>query len=412
MSGSKYLLVIGHVWPEPSSSAAGSRMMQLLQFFLNRGFQISFGSVTGKSPHAANLEALGIKSLSLKLNDSSFDELLLKLQPDMVMFDRFMTEEQFGWRVTAHAPAALRILDTEDLHFLRKARQAVLDKENMPSPDLFHTETAKREVASIYRCDISLIISRTELFLLQKSFKVPDNLLFYLPFMIDSDLETNTPGYTQRQHFVSIGNFKHPPNWDAVLQLKQNIWPLIRRKLPMAELHIYGAYPGSKVFALHDPGKGFLIKGRADSAVEMMKAYRVLLAPLRFGAGLKGKFVDAMQAGTPNITTEVGAEGMEGKTAWNGAIQNEPEIFAEAAVELYTDASKWKAAQERGFCLLREKFSRKDHQDRFEGILNYLLGRLQSHRASNFTGKMLNHHSMASTKYLAKYIEAKKNKTQ
>src|SRR5699024_1610660 len=126
-------------------------------------------------------------------------------------------------------------------------------------------------------------------------FQVDKNLLHYLPFMLDSvdeNIIQHWPLFEDRNHFVTIGNFRHPPNWDAVLYLKNEIWPNIRRKLPKAELHVYGAYPSEKVNALHQPAEGFKIMGRAQSAEAVVRKAKVSLAPLRFGAGLKGKLVE------------------------------------------------------------------------------------------------------------------------
>ncbi len=117
------LLIIGYVWPEPTSSAAGTRMMQLIDFFKNENYQVIFGTTARETENKADLAALGVKTEKIKLNDPEFDDLLKKLMPEMVLFDRFMMEEQFGWRVDNICPNAIKILDTEDLHFLRKARQ-------------------------------------------------------------------------------------------------------------------------------------------------------------------------------------------------------------------------------------------------------------------------------------------------
>src|SRR5690606_41364128 len=95
----KKLLIIGFVWPEPKSSAAGSRMMQLIETFQGQNYQITFASACAKTENAFNLETIGIEQITIELNNSSFDAFINKLHPDIVVFDRFMTEEQFGWRV-------------------------------------------------------------------------------------------------------------------------------------------------------------------------------------------------------------------------------------------------------------------------------------------------------------------------
>jgi len=158
----KTLLIIGHTFPEPSTTAAGTRIMQLIKMFDEEGYEIIFASSAIASEKAADLNSVGIRVETIKLNNPGFDELLTRLDPDVVIFDRYITEEQFGWRVAEQCPGALRVLDTEDLHFLRKAReQAVKDGIPVAGANLF-TNTAKRELASILRSDLSLIISEAE----------------------------------------------------------------------------------------------------------------------------------------------------------------------------------------------------------------------------------------------------------
>ena len=123
MSNQKKLLIIGKVWPEPKSSAAGIRMVQLIKLFQGDGWQITFSSSASKSEYSFNLDEIGVSEQSIRMNDSLFDDFVSELQPDVVLFDRFMIEEQFGWRVVENCPDALRILDTIDLHSLRLARQ-------------------------------------------------------------------------------------------------------------------------------------------------------------------------------------------------------------------------------------------------------------------------------------------------
>ncbi len=405
----QHILIIGKVWPEPSSSAAGSRTLQLINLFLEQNWQVSFACAASESDYSFDLKSLGISTLHIVLNDSSFDDLVKNMQPHMVLFDRFTSEEQFGWRVAQNCPNALRILDTIDLHCLRLARQEAIKQNRDFSLLDLNSDFAKREIASIYRSDVSLMISDYEMDLLINHFKIDNSLLHYVPFLLDPILKKDNqwPSFSEREHFLSIGNFLHEPNWDAVLFLKQFIWPLIRKQLPKAEIHIYGAYPSKKVFDLNNLKEGFLIKGRADSLERVMKKTKVCLAPLRFGAGIKGKLIDAMQFGVPSVTTDIGAESMHGEFPWNGIIANQPHKFAEAAVELYTNEIKWQQAGENGAQILNNFFLKSNHSDLLIDKLLFLKNQLKSHRLSNFIGEMLMHHTVMGTKYMSLWIEAK-----
>ena len=408
MNRTKKLLIIGKVWPEPISSAAGSRMMELIDLFQCGGYDITFATSASDSSFAADPDEFGVDRASIEMNSSTFNDFVKELQPDAVMFDRFMTEEQFGWRVAEECPDAVRILDTEDLHCLRAARQNAWKNGKEFTPDmLLDEEVARREIASIYRCDLSLIISEVEFERLQNQFKVPADLLYYLPFMLDDFPDKSTVSFEERSDFISIGNFLHEPNWNAVQWLKEEIWPLIRNQLPSTKLNIYGAYPTQKVHQLHNPKEGFLVHGRAESAEEVISHARVLLAPLRFGAGLKGKLADAMKFGTPSVTTSIGSEGISGSKEWPGAVMDDSEQFAIATVELYQNRDEWMKLQKRGFQLLKQKFDKAMFADDFLNRLNALHKNLKNHRQKNFTGSMLMHHVQQGNKYMSKWIEEK-----
>lgn len=226
------LLIISSVWVEPNSSAAGSRILQLIRFFLSQNYSIEYASTATVSEFCFDLADLGITTQFIQLNESSFDDYLQKINPNVVLFDRFMVEEQFGWRVSNVLPNAVKILDTEDLHCLRKARQEVI-KNNTSFDNLdFNSDMAKREIASIFRSDLSLMVSDYEMYLLQTIFQVPKAILFYLPIWIEK-FAPEKPDFQTKIDFVFIGNFYHEPNWDSVLVLKNDIWPKLKTYFQM-----------------------------------------------------------------------------------------------------------------------------------------------------------------------------------
>ena len=406
----KNLLIIGFVWPEPNSSAAGSRMMEIISCFKSDDYNITFSSACAKTDNAFDLTTIGIQQVSIELNHSSFDEFILKLQPDVVLFDRFMTEEQYGWRVAEQCPEALRILDTEDLHCLRKGRQQAFKDQQIFDNTYLFNDVAKREIASIYRCDLSIIISEAELDVLTQVFKVDESLLYYLPFLLEPILAetiSNLPEFSEREHFVTIGNFLHPPNYQSVLHLKESIWPLIRQQLPKAELHIYGSYASEKVNQLHNKKEGFLIKGYAEDVAEVMQNAKVCLAPLQFGAGLKGKLIDAMKNGTPCVMSSIAAEGMFGTKEANGFITDDDKEFVNSAIALNSNEHIWKETQDNGFKIINTRFQRSDFQTEFIQMIHDVMSILKVHRHENFIGQMLQHHTLQSTKFMSKWIEEK-----
>ena len=405
----KTLLVIALVWPEPASTAAGVRMMQLLQVFKNQGYRITIASAAAKSEYSADMVALGYETAEIKMNDSSFDVFVKDLNPDVVLFDRFLTEEQFGWRVADNCPQALRVLDTEDLHSLRHVREQCFKKEIPFTTDAWLADDkTKREIASIYRCDLSLIISSYEMELLNEVLKIDKSLLLLLPFMVNEiGNDTSWKTFEQRQDFIFIGGGKHAPNIDAVKCLKSMIWPLVHKQLPEATMHIYGAYLPQQLLEMHNPKEKFLVHGRADHVDDVMQNTRVCLAPLRFGAGIKGKLLSAMQNGTPSVTTTLGAEGMHGILDWNGYIENDHSAFVEAAVRLYTKKEAWQTAQDQAKTLINTLYNKTSLESILANSIAQLQKNIAAHRKQNFIGSLLQHQTMIATKFMSKWIEEK-----
>ena len=417
MMNQNKVLFIGLVWPEPTSSAAGKRILQLVEFFLHRGDEVIFGSAATKTEASFDFTSLrdlkslrGTKQSPIQLNDSSFNDFVQNLNPNIVVYDRFVSEEQFGWRVTQECPNALQILDTEDLHLLRFAREKAYKKKK--TENLFN-EIAVREIASILRCDLSMMISKFELNLLVEKFNITPSLLHYLPLFEDRhQTQDNRPKklFEERKDFVFIGNFLHEPNWQTVLHLKKKIWSKIKAQLPKAKLNIYGAYPSQKVWDLHNEKEGFLVHGKAEDALEVISKARILLAPIPFGAGQKGKFIDAMQVGTPIATTSVGAESMFDEIL-PGIVEDDETKFVAKTIELYENEILWNMAQENGFQILKNHFDKELFENEFEEKIKNLQSNLTQIRNQNFIGQILKSNAVNALKYMSLWIE-EKNKSK
>lgn len=404
------ILIIVTVWPEPESSAAGWRVLNVIDTCKSAGWNVTVASPSVLNDHSARLRQSGLQIYSSPLNDSSFDSWIAEQAFDVAFLDRFIIEEQFGWKIAEFSPNTLRVLDTEDLHFVRRARQIELQKNPLKNLSQvfenqinFRTEDSIREIAAIYRCDLTLLLSDFEHRLLLDQFWVPAELLRIFRFCYKTFPET--PSYESRSHFVAIGNFRHPPNADATLWLKHEIWPKIRGQLPTQELHIYGAYPSRDMMDLNSPKDGFLIKGPAIDVHETLQKYRVNLAPLRFGAGIKGKISDGWRAGTPVVTTPIGAEGM----GYEDLAVRTAEEFAKQAIQLYREPDDWSASRARGHEVLRRFFDFETNSKNLVAELKSALAEKELRRHRNFVGQMLAYHTMRSTKYFSRWIELKES---
>jgi glycosyltransferase involved in cell wall biosynthesis len=212
--------------------------------------------------------------------------------------------------------------------------------------------------------------------------------------------------FKARAHFVMIGNSLHQPNYDAILFMKKEIWPQIRNNDPNVELHIYGAYQTQKILQLNDKKSGFLIKGHASDAIETIRKYRLLLAPIRYGAGLKGKIFDAMKAATPVAMTTIAAEGMFENTATYGFVDDDPVNYAQKCLQLYNSESEWQSVSLENSHILKSNYL----GSAFAKALLTKTSQLISYKSpeinrNNFSSKMLNYHSNKATKFMSKWIE-------
>lgn len=406
------IITLANVPVCPTASAAGKRMLYLLESFINAGFETVFACSQEKNEYAFDLTKIGIRVEKIILNDDSFNDWIISENPAIVVFDRFICEEQFGWRVAKYTPDALRILDTEDLHCLRKVREKCLKNNDFSNGKLLESNHTKREIASIYRCDLSLIISPFEMEILDRVIGIPKNILYHLPLVLNDVAITNsknTLSFKERTDFVSIGGFLHPPNQDMVQQLKI-IWKNIRKKISDANLCIYGAYTPKNIMQLHNEKEGFLVKGWAKDVSKILRSAKILLAPIRFGAGVKGKIFDAMLHGLPSVTTKIGAEGIATEKTFAGKIASTAENFTDYAVELYKNKKAWENAQSKIAPIL-ERYRASKHTSLFLAHLTKLKQTQKQHRSKNFIGAMLQHHSLQSHKYLSKWIMEKKKIT-
>jgi len=420
------IVVIGYVWPEPNSSAAGQNMLSLIKAFTDNHHKVTFMTAAADSIHKEDLDNLNVTSEAIALNCSSVNARLAEIAPDVVVFDRYMSEEQFSWRVKEVCPEAIRILNTEDLHSLRQARHEAVKAHGDARQATYSTTLAQREVAAILRSDLTLIISRAEYALLTDYYRVPAQQLCYHPLPISLFSKPLVP-FEARSDIVTIGNFRHAPNWDSVLQLKQHIWPAIKKALPSANLHIYGAYPPKKATQLHNPTSGFYLDGWAQDAKQVIANAKLLIAPLRFGAGVKGKLLDAMSCGTPTLTTWIGAEGIVtlsspslpahqpnqaqlsmqlNQDQWGGAICSTTSEFVDHAKRLYEDPQEWGAASTQSIHVFNSY--QQDTQD--TPLISRILSiyrTLHEHRGSLFLQALLWHQTLNASKYMSQWIEAK-----
>lgn len=315
--------------------------------------------------------------------------------PDVVLFDTFVAQELYGWRVEELWPDAVRLLDYQDYHALRLHRQSIVQdwmherdgdherqwsfdselilervKDAIPPPV---SQCMQRELAALYRCDLGLIISQFEYMVLTERMRhvlpgMDGSRLLYVPFVgmnhvaqSGVDVAAVQRPFSDRQHLVMIGSFRHEGNVDSLKVMRYAVWPKLHKRLQRYSHHpsrvrldVYGSYPTREVLELTDEKTGFMVRGQAKT-IDVLGEYRLAVAPLRFGAGLKGKVVDAWHNGTPLVTTSIGAEGMTMASSFKnaggalsselqlpaGEIADDVDAFVDKCEQLYMDERLW-----------------------------------------------------------------------
>lgn len=407
----KELLVIGYEWPQPEATAAGQRMWQLLKGFCGAGYRVTFACAAGRQAHSVPLESLGIEARRIRLNHSSFDQFLKDSQYDAVLFDRFLTEEQYSWRIREQFPSCELILDTEDLHSLRESREtAIKENRTWRVSDWLESPIFYRELASMIRCDLSLIISEAELELLQSRLPFLRGRLLYLPFQFAPDSASAHRTFSDRNGFVFVGNGKHRPNTDAIFRLKSVIWPLLRNRLPETRLAIYGAYLPGEILSMDAPEEGFEIRGWAPKLETVFLESRLQLAPLRFGAGVKGKILNALRFRLPSVSTAVGWEGIYKGALPVDFLADSPEDFVSKAARLYTDQAAWTHSLDAQLLASAAHF-KPSLKGLLEAIENWEERRGSLSEAESVLQKMLRNQAFDRVRYLSRWIEAKEDRS-
>ena len=158
---------------------------------------------------------------------------------------------------------------------------------------------------------------------------------------------------------------------------------------------------------MDSPKQGFIIKGYAKSSKEVIGNARIVLAPLRFGAGIKGKLTEAMLSGTPSITSNIGAEGMSKNDLWNGFVEDDFSSFATVAYKLYQNKSLWETAQITGVEIINAIYDKEKLSPLFIKRIYQLQENMEEHRTHHFLGSLLQHQTLQATKYMSKWIEEK-----
>ena len=350
--GRKNILVIDHHVPMPDRDSGSLRMFQILKLLHRLEHRVTFipDNLATLPPYAGELQKRGIEVVYHPFVKRVRDYLISHGSDfDAVVLSRCQFAHKHITDVRRYAPQSRIIFDTVDLHFLREEREARLTRD--PEMERKAEETRQREYDVIDQSDETWVVSRTEQRLLQK--KWPDKSIQLVSNIVDVP-GSKTP-FALRRDWLFIGGFQHPPNIDAVLFFLKEIYPLVSEHLRDAKFYIIGDKAPPEIVALAT--ERIVIAGLQRDVRPFFESVKLSVAPLRFGAGVKGKINQSMAFGVPVVATSVAVEGTELNDREEILMADEPEEFARALIELYESEELWKRLSENGLAKTRALYS-------------------------------------------------------
>lgn len=346
------ILIIDAVMPDPSRDSGSMRLCHIIQLIRQMGWHVDFlpDSLHADAESIAILEAFGARTLCRPLL-SSLPNFLH--QHGSAYQGVMLCRHYVAWPhlplIRRYAPAARVLFDTVDLHHVREMRAARQSGSAWRMRQACRSR--RRELRLVQRCDTTFVVSSAERQWLEQSVPEADvRLLSNIHHVHPNDVD-----FEDRQDLIFVGGWAHPPNRDAIHWLAKEIMPLIRRRLPEVTLHLVGDLPEAARGSLRQPGVH--IHGRIPDLDPMLRTCRLALAPLRYGAGVKGKINMAMSHGVPVVATPMATEGMFLTDGQNVLVADTAADFAEAVVRAYGDPALWRTLSIGGIENVRRHFS-------------------------------------------------------
>ena len=363
--GRKNILVIDHYVPSPDRDSGSLRMFQILKLLRQLGHRITFvpDNLMEIRHYGDELRRRGIKVVRHPYVKKVRDYLVSHgSEFDVVILSRCDFAHKHIADVRLHAPQSWIIFDTVDLHSLRAHREAQITVDPEAREKARKKEELEYDV--IRQADETWVTSSVEQKLLQKMW--PEKSIQLVSNIVDIP-GSSTP-FELRRDFLFIGGFQHTPNTDAVLFFLKKIYPLVKERLRDAKFYIIGDKAPPEVVAL--AGENIVITGLQRDVRPFFESVRLSVAPLRFGAGVKGKINQSMAWGVPVVATSVAVEGMELTSGEDVLVADEPEEFARALVTLYESEELWNRLSQSGIEKTRALYSIEVARERLERLFN------------------------------------------
>ena len=349
----KQILIIDAQTPRPDHDSGSLRLVNLMRLLIEEGAHVVFLPQDGQrtEPYATQLQQLGVEvwhapfaappPVWLREHGPRFDA---------VMVSRHYVIREFIPLLRTYAPQATLIFDTVDLHYLRERRGAEVSGDTASARAAERTRAL--ELDAIANADTTLVVSEVERDLLRVD--APDARVELLSNL--HRIAGRGQAFAQRRDLVFVGGFHHPPNVDAVRWFAQQVFPAVRARLPDVAFHCIGSHPPPDIQAL-TAVPGVIVHGHVADISPYMDGSRLSIAPLRYGAGVKGKINLSMAHGQPVVATACAVEGMHLRDGEDVLVADDPQAFADAVVRLYEDETLWNTLARNGLDSVARNFS-------------------------------------------------------
>jgi len=340
----KTVLLVDALTPRPDRDSGSLRLVNLMRLLVEEGAHVVFVPADRRhdGAHTEALQHLGVEVWHapympampawLRVHGHRFDSV--------VVCRHYVMREMLPL-LRRHAPRARLVFDTVDLHYLREARGARVSGDAAMAKAAARTRELELDV--IRRSDATLVVSATERELLATDAPAARvEVLSNLHRVPDSG-----PGPEGRRDVMFVGGFRHPPNVDAVLWFVEHVWPLVVAQAPEMRFHCVGGDAPAEILAL-SKHHGVVVHGHVPDLATLFRSTRLAVAPLRYGAGVKGKVNQSMAHGQPVVATSCAVEGMHLQHDRDVLVADDPADFADAVLRLHADDDLWRRLAEHG----------------------------------------------------------------
>jgi len=361
------ILVIDAYTPEPDQDSGSLRLRYLLDCFSSLGYGVTFIADNRgyAGTYTTDMQQSGVEVIYNPWLNSLHDFFSKRgAEFDFVMISRHYVAANYISLLERYCPRAKFIFDTVDLHYLREERLAELE-DSLPLKRVA-AQTRRSELAVIAAADATLVVSPVEKTVLERA--APDAKVHVIT-NVHEVLGSQRP-WSERKDIFFVGGYQHPPNVDAAIWFVRSIWPLVRKQLPEIQFHLIGSKATEQISSLH--GNGVQFHGFVKSLEPWLDGCRLAVAPLRYGAGVKGKVNMSMSRGQPVVATPAAVEGLFSKPGEDILVAESEQEFAAQIVRLYQDEQLWNQISTAGVENVSKYFSVETAQLSLQSLLKSL----------------------------------------